>query len=347
MAGVSIGTVDRVLHGRGRVSAETKAQIEAIVAALGYKPNLFARHLSLNRQYVVKVLLPHATQDSGYWGICRNGVEAGMEELASFGARVLIEEFDRYDTRAFKRMLERVHADPGDGLLMAPVLPEALHAFLDRLPPEIPYVFFDGTLPGANPFASIGQDALMAGHTAGRIMSLVAPDAPRLAAVSVHSEDRHIRNRIEGFKAFYEELAKTTGHSPRIDVWDLGALDDEVKFERSIERLFAEGPGIKGILATNASGHIVGEWLVRRGHKDSCALVAWDLVPDNEAGLRSGSIDCIISQKPFEQGRMGLSLILRKVMGAEVPPGRFDLPIEIWFKENLPYLTETAPRLAP
>jgi len=31
LAGVSIGTVDRVLHKRGRVSAATKAKIEAII----------------------------------------------------------------------------------------------------------------------------------------------------------------------------------------------------------------------------------------------------------------------------------------------------------------------------
>ena len=44
LAGVSIGTVDRVLHDRGGVSAETKSRIDEIITSLGYEPNLIARH---------------------------------------------------------------------------------------------------------------------------------------------------------------------------------------------------------------------------------------------------------------------------------------------------------------
>lgn len=46
LAGVSIGTVDRVLHGRGRVSAQNVARIEALVRDRGYRPNVFASRLS-------------------------------------------------------------------------------------------------------------------------------------------------------------------------------------------------------------------------------------------------------------------------------------------------------------
>ena len=123
---------------------------------------------------------------------------------------------------------------------------------------------------------------------------------------------------------------------PRIEVVDAEGIDDDAKRDSVFERLFSSGPTVGGILVPNASGHLVAEWLEGRSLKKGCALLAWDLVPANEACLRSGSIDCIISQKPFEQGRLGLSLILRKVVGGTPTPGRFDLPIEIWFKENLP-----------
>lgn len=335
-AGVSIGTVDRVLHERGGVSAETKASIEAIVAELGYKPNVLARHLSLNREYILHILLPKADQDSGYWGICLKGIEASKTELAAYGAKVEIDEFDRYDRKGCRKVLDRVVKDPGDGLLIAPVLPEELLAALCRLPSELPYVFFDGTLPEAFPFASIGQDSLKAGRTAGRLMSLLTPGATRILAINAHAEDRHIRNRIEGFRNFFSELAASGVQVPLIEVVDAEGIDDNAKRDSVFERLFSSGPTVGGILVPNASGHLVAEWLEGRSLKKGCALLAWDLVPANEACLRSGSIDCIISQKPFEQGRLGLSLILRKVVGGTPTPGRFDLPIEIWFKENLP-----------
>ena len=39
LAGVSRGTVDRVLNNRGSVNRETAEKIRAIIKQLGYKPN--------------------------------------------------------------------------------------------------------------------------------------------------------------------------------------------------------------------------------------------------------------------------------------------------------------------
>ena len=44
-AGVSIGTVDRVIHKRVRVAPETRKRVEALIEELGYTPNPIARHL--------------------------------------------------------------------------------------------------------------------------------------------------------------------------------------------------------------------------------------------------------------------------------------------------------------
>jgi transcriptional regulator with XRE-family HTH domain len=71
-AGISIGTVDRVLHGRGRVSAATKEKVEALIAESDYKPNLVARQLKLNRHYSFACLIPSLGEDSGYWRIAYN-----------------------------------------------------------------------------------------------------------------------------------------------------------------------------------------------------------------------------------------------------------------------------------
>jgi LacI family transcriptional regulator len=47
-AGVSIATVDRVLHKRGRVSDKTIKKIQEIIDTYGYEPNPFARNLIVN-----------------------------------------------------------------------------------------------------------------------------------------------------------------------------------------------------------------------------------------------------------------------------------------------------------
>ena len=45
LANVSIATVDRVLHNRGRVAETTKKRIEQIIKYSGYQPDPLARYL--------------------------------------------------------------------------------------------------------------------------------------------------------------------------------------------------------------------------------------------------------------------------------------------------------------
>jgi len=334
LAGVSIGTVDRVLHGRGEVSAMTKTKIENIIDVLGYKPDLLARQLSLNKAYHFRVLLPRADQDSGYWSLCRDGIEAAAKDLQAYRTTIGIDEFDRYDRSAFRHILDSIAADPGDGLLVAPTLPDELMPVLERFDPDIPYVFFDGSLDATKPCGSVGQDALAAGRVAGRMMSLLSPKATVLAAITAHAEDRHLKQRIEGFKAFYG--SRTIGKCPEILVRECPNLEGREDREHFLSALLDENPGLGGILVANASGHFVGEWLVGAGLKEGKPLVSWDLVPANEEALASGAVDCIISQQPFEQGRLGLEYLFRAASIGERQPHRIDLPIELWFKENLP-----------
>ena len=49
MAGVSRGTVDRVLNHRGGVSEETARKIQAIVDSVGHVPHSIGRTLAVSR----------------------------------------------------------------------------------------------------------------------------------------------------------------------------------------------------------------------------------------------------------------------------------------------------------
>ena len=48
MAGVSAGTVDRILHRRGNVSAAKREAVEAVLGKVGYKFNIHTSAVSLN-----------------------------------------------------------------------------------------------------------------------------------------------------------------------------------------------------------------------------------------------------------------------------------------------------------
>ena len=327
IAGVSIGTVDRVLHGRGGVSDDTKKKIESIVREGGYKPDLMARQLSLGKDWRFRVVMPRDEQDSEYWRICRAGVEKAADSLATYRVSVSVDSFDRYDSEACRRLLAQVAEDPGDGLLLAPVLPAEFSEFLSRLAPSLPYAFFDGWIEGFHPRFSIYQDAWRGGYLAGRILCLLAPKG-QLAAINAHGEDIHIGKRIEGF------LAALADRGRGGLVAGCRRVDDPERRNAFMRELFSRDGGMAGILIVNASGHYLGRWLADEGRKPGCALVSWDLVPENFRALQEGRIDCVISQRPEEQARTGLESLFRTVAFSATPERVRLLPIDVFFKEN-------------
>ena len=48
-AGTSVGTVDRVLHGRPNVSPGAREKIERALKEMNYHPNMYASALASNR----------------------------------------------------------------------------------------------------------------------------------------------------------------------------------------------------------------------------------------------------------------------------------------------------------
>ena len=344
LAGVSIGTVDRVLHDRGGVSAETKEKICGIISSLGYEPNILARQLSLKKTYTFRVITPRSDQDSGYWELCLQGIRRAELALALYGCAVRVDEFDRYDEAAYRKLLAGAVDDPCDGLLLAPVMPEILGPALDRLgrgakgrkfANPTPYVFFDGDLEEASPLAVVAQDPFRGGYLAGRVMSLLSPGADRLLALSAHAEDRHIAQRIDGFRSFFRDH----GQVRRIDAVECPGLDRTPAGKSALEKVLGNAEDLGGVLVANSSGHVVGDWLAARGLKSRLAVVSWDAVPDNVRALRYGSIDCLVSQRPAEQAREALELLFSAVVrGEDVPALRLsaDIPLELFFKENIP-----------
>ena len=94
-AGVSIGTVDRVIHNRGRVSPETISKVKKIIEDSGFTPNPLARQLALNKPVRIGVLLPKLKSDSAYWNLIYSGIQKAIDELKLLAMEVCLIEFAR------------------------------------------------------------------------------------------------------------------------------------------------------------------------------------------------------------------------------------------------------------
>ncbi len=73
-AGVSIGTIDRIIHNRGRFSSDTADRVRQIMEEVDYRPNIMARQLSRAGNCHIGAFLPKGEQDSGYWNLPLSGM---------------------------------------------------------------------------------------------------------------------------------------------------------------------------------------------------------------------------------------------------------------------------------
>ena len=154
-AGVSIKTVSRVINREDGVGPEARARVEALIAQLGYRPNVAARSLSSRRSYLVGVFFMHM---GAYHYIAE--VQAGaMRACRRAGYQLVVEQVGDGVAGVRETLTQRLRAGRFDGLVLTPPVcddprlldaVESLGLTYVRIAPggdfgRSPYVFMDDT----------------------------------------------------------------------------------------------------------------------------------------------------------------------------------------------------------
>ena len=65
-SGVSVGTVDRILHNRPNVSKSAREKVEKVLKEINYQPNMYASALAYNKRYTFYLIMPKHESEA-YW----------------------------------------------------------------------------------------------------------------------------------------------------------------------------------------------------------------------------------------------------------------------------------------
>jgi LacI family transcriptional regulator len=329
-AGVSIGTVDRVIHKRGRVSPETEGRIQSIIDDLDYRPNLFARVLKLSRTYTFGIFMPDEDQDGGYWALSASGIRRALIELEGNRIQGRFFTYDRYSSDSFERTATILLDACPDGLLIAPILTKYIPELIHQSLPEMPYAFFDSDIPGLHPISVINQDAYRSGRLAAELITKIARPPAVLLVLRFMPDDYHISARCRGFRDFFSGLEGYAVQEMGIDV-----SNDSPSLTAFISRFREEHPNLKGIFSTNALTYRAALALEELYGSSRPALVGYDLIQDNAKWLERGVIDFIISQQPEMQGYRGIYSLYRHVILKEKVDRQVMMPLDIITRESI------------
>lgn len=330
-AGVSIGTVDRVIHRRGKVAPETEARILRAIKELGYTPNVFARNLKLGKTYRFGILIPERDNDGGYWNLPAQGIQKAAKELACQQVRIAPFYFDKYHDNHHKKLQAQIRDSELDGILIAPILTESITALIQSLPEQLPYVFIDSDLPEMHPIAVINQDSYQSGRVAADLMHRFIHDQGPVAVVKIKPDDYHIHARVQGFTEFMQSVQRDTA----VYEADVGC-DPESVHER-IASLHSDHPDLRGVFVTNALTFLAAESVSKIFIGTRPVLAGYDLIPANAKWLTKGRIDFLITQRPEMQGYQGVYALFRHVVLKERIDKKTMIPLDIITRENMYY----------
>lgn len=335
LAGVSIGTIDRVLHNRPGVSEKTKKKVLEIIQQTGYKKNILASRLKLaaTRKIKIACLIPEIKDASSYWKLPQYGITKAVEELKEQGISVSYFYFNSFDPRSFEKQSNEILKQDFDAIISVPFFKGESDRFLQKLEEsEIAAVFLDSRQElnyGAN---FINQDSFKAGQVAGRLLEGLLKGNGLYFVINILNE-RGIQvnnlQREQGFRAYFKNKS---GHSQE-EIYTINLpFDDHVDLHEVIPKLI-ERKEPKGIFVTNARSFRLLDLL--KDYEDSeLYLVGFDLNAQNLAYLKAGKIHFLINQKPEYQGYAAVRGLYKYLTSQDQTELNIDIPVDIIVKEN-------------
>lgn len=341
IAGVSKGTVDRVLHNRGNVSVSARKKVIAAMEKLEYEPNVIASALASKKSWRIAVLIPDPKSDP-FWEQPREGIMRAHKTLRDYGVEIDFYPFRDADPAHFRLQGNKMLSRHYDALLIAPSFARESHELLDQCEQRnLEYVEINTYLERDHPafLAYIGQDSYASGQVAAKLLNFEMCSGD--TAIILHLEEavynaRHLMDKQAGFETYFEKQAHK---HIRVMQQSFGQIHDGAATDAFIRKMLHTYPGTTGIfVSTSKLYHVVPP--IRKYQSKPIRLIGFDLIKPNLRLLVAGEISFLINQNPYKQGFLGImNLFNHLVLKKDNQKLQF-LPLDVVMRENVRYYVE-------
>ena len=332
LAGVSRGTVDRVLNNRGAVKPETARRILNIAETVGYSPNLAGKTLAARKKNLkFGYILFSGTSSNLFFKDMRAGIESRIALLKEYGACVEIREVKFADPEAQVFHIDELAALGIDGLVITPIAhPEVIKRLRMMSENNIPVVTANSDVCDSGRLCYVGSDYHKSGETAAGLMNMLTNGNAGIGIIGAPWAECH-HERMAGFvkqiDLFYPGLSVISiAENNNDDIESYAVTTSMLKTHPEIDALYLTAAGVVG--ACRAVQNMGLEGKVR--------IVSNDATTTTRELVENGVIAATITQQPFTQGAKPLEILLDYVgMGIAPDEEYYYTKIEIKIKENL------------
>lgn len=327
--GISIGTVDRALHGRAGISPQTRAKVLRMADKLNYRPNIAARSLKLNRRLRIAVHLPH--QITSFFDPLREGIRTAAQGMIG----VTLELDFRTYPHIGKGDIELLESDIArhyDGIILTPGDPGKFDPLIRSLTTQgTPVVCVASDAPRSGRLACVSVDAAISGAMAAELLSKTMQKPGCVATITGDLSTHDHAEKLKGFAATLATIAPHLSLLPAIETHER-AHDAK----RETLSLLNRKPRPDAIYVSTANSLPVLHALEEQKALDRILVITTDLFSELVRFLESGRILATLYQRPFAQGKTAFEALIRYVVDGVAPPAVTRLAPHIVLRSNLP-----------
>lgn len=332
LANVSIATVDRVLNNRKDVSEKTRQKIKDIIKEHNYQPNLYARSLSVKNNLSFAVIIPKTSLQTGYWQLCLDGINKGINEFSSFGINIEVFLYDQEDVKTFLEGTENILQKKFNAAVIAPIFIEETKEFVVQCKKRnIETIFVNSDISGYSSLGYIGPDLNSTGRLAANLTSYLVPNKSKLLILNIAKglqNYKYLDTKIEGYTNYLNDLGREFDilrfDIPYNDYDDIAPELLRIHNTNSADLIFM----------TNSRVSVVGRFYDENKQLKKPFIIGFDFLSQNVDYLAKGVVDFLICQRPDKQGYLALNYLYRHFLLKEDVANTKAMPIDIITVEN-------------
>lgn len=332
--GVSIGTVDRAIHGRTGVSAKTRDRVLKMAKKLNYSPNLAARNLKLNRHFRIGVFLPE--QIAFFFDPLRQGIRSAARSSIGTNLDITFHSYPRLREGDIEAM-EAHNWRQFDGIILTPGDPQRLSGICAAAEQENKPILFVATDAGRlHRLSSVAVEASVSGGIAAELLGKIVPDRKPVVVIT---GDLKIQDHAQKLRGFAASLATFSPHLTMLAA--IESHDSPRDAHKATSELLKNQPDLGGIYINTANCIPVIQALEQSGRLGKIQVIATDLFPEMAQWIESGLIFATLHQRPFTQGRMAFETLSRYLVSGAAPRRTIRLAPHVVLRSNLVLLLDT------
>lgn len=308
LAGVSRGTVDRVLNNRSYVRADVRERVLNAIRETGYLSPREAHRQAAEAELPLApvrlgVLLPNWS--GPFREEVPRGIQAARSELEKRNVEVRVCTCETDVPRETIELIDQLIEWGAQGIALCSLNDIMIEARVGELAEQgIPCITFNSDLPNSRRLCFVGQDYARSGRIAAELLSKCIPTTARVLAMAGNLEYNGHRTRLDGF---CEHMKKKGFASEQIEIEET-YNDYRVTYNRVTAALTSENPPAAIYMANRSVTGCV-DALKSAGMDGRVHVIAHDMSPRRKQMLLEGSLDLTITQDLFRQGSQPLLLL--------------------------------------